>query len=99
MAQRDLPTIMATLRQHMPYLSERYAVQSLGVFGSYVRQQQRSDSDFDLLVSFREIPGLLTYIDLENYLTDLLGVRVDLVMDASLKPSIGTHIRHEVLSI
>jgi hypothetical protein len=83
----------------MPYLSERYAVQSLGIFGSYVRNQQHADSDIDLLVTFRETPGLLTYLALENYLADLLGIRVDLVMDAALKPTIGARIRNEVVAL
>jgi uncharacterized protein len=99
MAERNLSTIIATLQQHMPYLSEHYAVQSLGVFGSYVRAQQRTDSDLDLLVTFRETPGLLTYIALENYLADLLDMPVDLVMESALKPTIGARIRAEVVPL
>jgi uncharacterized protein len=99
MPNRDLPTIIATLQKQMPYLSEKYAVQSLGIFGSYARNQQHIDSDLDLLVTFRQTPGLLAYLALENYLADLLGVRVDLVMASALKPAISARIRNEVISL
>ena len=55
-------------------------METLEVFGSYVRDEQRKDSDLDILVTFKEAPSLLTLIAIENYLSDLLGVKVDLVM-------------------
>ncbi len=85
------------LRQQLPSLAERYHVESLGVFGSYVRREQRPDSDLDLLVTFYEPLSLLEFIELENYLTDVLGVKVDLVMKDALKPRIGSHILNEVV--
>jgi len=50
-------------------------------------------------VEFRETPGLLKFIELENYLTDILGVKVDLVMRDALKPRIGQRILEEVESV
>ena len=46
-----------------------------------------------------EPPSLLKFIALENYLTDLLGVKVDLVMQDALKPHIGQHILREVIDV
>ena len=94
-----LPTIIEQLRQQLPALVERYRVQSLGVFGSYVRQQQHAGSDLDVLVSFEEPPSLLRFIELENELTDALGLKVDLVMRDALKPTIGQHILREVVAV
>lgn len=95
-----LPTaakMRRTIRQHMPELRERYSVASLGVFGSYVRGEQRRGSDLDLLVEFSDPNlSLLKLIEMENYLTDLLGVRVDVVEKTGLKPRIGEHILQEV---
>jgi predicted nucleotidyltransferase len=71
----------------------------LGVFGSYVRGDQRSDSDLDLLVEFQEPPSLFQFIRLENELSDALGIDVDLVMKSALKPAIGRHILEEVQAI
>ena len=71
----------------------------MGIFGSHVRQEQHSDSDLDVLVTFSETPSLLKFIALENYLSDLLGVKVDLVMQDALKPNIGPHILREVIGV
>jgi predicted nucleotidyltransferase len=99
MAQKSLPELLATLRHQLPLLKELYQVQTLGVFGSYRRQEQTPDSDLDLLVTFCEIPGLLKFIELENYLSDLLGVKVDLVMEEALKPHINERVRQEIVSV
>ena len=94
--RRSLEELRRILRQDMPYLRERYKVRSLGVFGSYVRGEQRPGSNLDVLVDFYEVPSLLTFVNLQNYLSDLLGVPVDLVMREALKPRIGERILKEV---
>lgn len=80
-------------------LAERYSVEKLEVFGSYVRDEQGKDSDLDILVTYREVPTLLGFIALENNLSDLLGLRVDLVMKDSLKPKIGQQILREAIPV
>jgi uncharacterized protein len=84
------------LQQQMPMLRKHYKVDSLGVFGSYVRKEQVPGSDLDILVTFQEPPGLIKFIEMENYLSDLLGVKVDLVMKDALKPRIGKRILKEL---
>ncbi len=78
-------------------LQERYQVRELGIFGSYVRREQTETSDVDVLVEFSETPSLLKFINLENYLSDGLGVKVDLVHKGGLKPRIGERILAEVV--
>ena len=95
----DLTQIFAILHHLLPTLAQQYHVQSLGVFGSYVRHAQRPSSDLDVLVTFTEPPGLLTFIALENYLTDVLGVKVDLVMREALKPTISEHVLQELVPV
>jgi predicted nucleotidyltransferase len=97
--RRTLETLLKALRQQLPLLAERYGVETLEVFGSYVRAEQKADSDLDILVTFREAPSLLTFIAIENYLSDTLGVRVDLVMKDSLKPAIGKVILNEAIRV
>nr|WP_262507554.1 nucleotidyltransferase family protein [Salinibacter altiplanensis] len=82
-----------TLRQHLPSLREEYGVESLTVFGSYVRGEQHPDSDIDLLVTFDDPPGLLAFIELERTLSDLLGQSVDLVTENALKSRIGDRVQ------
>ena|SRR5712692_1678016 len=90
---------ISVLRKHLPELQERYGVRSLGIFGSFVRGEQRQRGDLDVLVEFDRAPTLFGFIDLRDYLTDLLGVKVDLVMKSALKPAIGRHILAEVVSV
>jgi len=95
----DLVQLMKILDEQLPLLVERYQVESLGIFGSYVRQEQRPDSDLDLLVTFCVPPSLLKFIELENYLSDVLGIKVDLVMKDALKRRIGERILSEVVPV
>jgi uncharacterized protein len=95
----SLEQVLEVLRQQIPVLTERYGIESLEVFGSYVRSEQKKDSDLDILVTFKEDPSLLTYIAMENYLSDRLGIKVDLVMKDSLKPKIGQQILLEAIPV
>jgi predicted nucleotidyltransferase len=92
-------TFTRVLREHLPELGERYGVKSLGLFGSYVRGEQREDSDLDVLVEFEYAPNLVEFVNLEYYLSALLGVKVDLVMKRALKPRIGERILQEVMEV
>jgi predicted nucleotidyltransferase len=57
----------------------------VGIFGSYARGDNKKGSDIDILVEFKEAPSLLTLIKLENDLSEILGVKVDLVTIGALK--------------
>jgi uncharacterized protein len=57
----------------------------VGIFGSYARGDNKKGSDLDILVEFKEAPSLLTLIKLENDLSEILGVKVDLVTTGALK--------------
>jgi len=93
---RDVDELRHLLRQQMPLLRQRYGVESLGLFGSYLRGEADAESDLDLLVRFHQTPGLIRFVELENHLSDLLGLRVDLVMADALKPNIGQRVLAEV---
>lgn len=88
--------IVRALRQNWRQF-EALGVQRLGLFGSFVRGQQRADSDVDLVVEFR--PGRKTFdnfMNLSAQLEDLLQRRVELVTTESLSPHIGPKILKEV---
>jgi uncharacterized protein len=97
--RREISKILTELRRTLPYLRDKYHVETLEVFGSYVRAEQQLTSDLDLLVTFSQLPGLLKFIELEIYLSDLLGIKVDLVMKDSLKPVIGQRILSETIPV
>lgn len=78
----------------------KYGLRSLSVFGSYLSGIQRKNSDVDLLAEFGDAPlSLLRFNELENQLSDELGVSVDLVEDRALKPLIGRRIRAEAVQV
>jgi len=87
------------LQSHLPELQEQFSVKSLGLFGSYVRGQQHTDSDLDVLVNFNELPSLTKFIRLEDRLSELTGLEIDLVMEDGLKPNIGKRILKEVVRL
>lgn len=86
-------------QSHLPELQEQFSVKSLGIFGSYVRDQQHTDSDLDVLVNFNELPSLTKFIRLEDRLSELTGLEIDLVMEDGLKPNIGKRILKEVVRL
>ena len=95
----NLSDLQASLQKLYPKLKQNYGVTKLGIFGSYARNEQHEDSDLDLLVTFEETPGLFQYIELENSISDALGIKVDLVMEDALKPTIKKRVLNEVLLI
>jgi predicted nucleotidyltransferase len=97
--ERQFSKFKRILSQNLPEISAQFDVDTLEIFGSYVRGQQNKNSDLDLLVTFKVTPGLFRYIQLENYLSDLLGVKVDLVMRSALKPNISRSIIAEAVSV
>jgi hypothetical protein len=97
--QPNLEEIVRALREHLPELRDRYAASSVGVFGSYVRGEQRPGSDLDILVEFDGVPTLFEFVRLERELSRRLGVPVDLVMKSALKPGIGRYILEEVVTV
>jgi hypothetical protein len=94
-----LHQILLTLSKHREKLAARFHLQEIGVFGSYVRGQERAESDIDILVNFTITPGLFTLVELEDEITRLLGIPVDLAVKTALKPHIGQRILSEVIYI
>lgn len=88
-----------TLAEHKQELRDRFKVEEIGIFGSYVRKEQKKKSDLDVLVGFSETIDLFTFVELENYLSDILGVKVDLVMKDSLKPRLKDRILNEAVYV
>ena len=94
-----LEEILFTLKSGQPDLGETFGVRSLGVFGSYASGRATRRSDLDLLVEFDRVPTLFEFVRLERQLSQLLGVKVDLVMKSALKPEIGKRILNEVVMV
>lgn len=95
----DLERLKKTLNEHKEELGKEYSVSNIGLFGSYVRDDQAAGSDLDILVEFSQPISLLRFVNLKRRLSELLDVDVDLVMKKALKPKIGERILSEVVYI
>jgi len=91
--------IQEIIKNNKKELKEKFKVKEIGVFGSYVKSEEKKGSDVDILVEFEGRIGLIEFMKLEYYLSDLIGVKVDLVMKTALKPRIGKRILKEVVYI
>jgi len=91
--------LKATLALHKEELRKKYKVKEIGIFGAYVRQQQTKKSDVDVLVTFYETIDLFMFVELENFLSDILGVKVDLVMKDGIKPRLKERILNEAVYV
>jgi len=100
-SMKTFEQIKSTLAEHKKELRQKYKIKEIGIFGSYVKGEQKKQSDIDILVEFEETAdlSLLDFIGIENYLSDVLGIKVDLVEKHTLKPRIGKHVLEEIVNI
>ena len=100
-AAGTLEEVKKILKDHKAEVSRKYKVNEIGIFGSFVRGEQKKRSDIDILVEFdqRNIPGLLKLIEMERYLEKLLKKKVDVVIKSGIRPELRKGILKEVVYI
>ena len=94
----NLNIIKSILNEQKSYLANTYGIQQIGIFGSYVRGENDTSSDLDILIEL-ERPAkisLIGIVELEEYLSKLLGVKVDLAIKKNLRKRIEKRILSEV---
>ncbi len=98
---KTLDEVKTQLEELKPILRQRFQVETIGVFGSYSRGEQKSKSDIDILVTFVEPNDidLIDFIALKQFLRRKLKVKVDLVKKSVLKPIIKDKILEETIYI
>ena len=89
--------IIQTLKSHKVELKNKFKVEEIGLFGSYIRGEQKEKSDIDILVEFDEPVSLLGLVGAENHLSELLGIKVDLVPKKDLRPELRENIIKEAV--
>jgi len=94
---KTIEEIKETLTEHKEWLRACFKVKELEIFGSYVRREEKERSDIDILVEFEEPVSLLGLVSLENHLSDLFGVKVDLVPKGDIRPELKEKIIKEVV--
>ena len=96
---KKLEEIKSILVQHKDELRERYGVREIEIFGSYIRAEQRDTSDLDILIDFERPVSVLHIVALENYLSDLLEVKVDVVPKKNIRKELKEIILSEAIVI
>ncbi|MGH7885503.1 MAG: nucleotidyltransferase family protein [Thermodesulfobacteriota bacterium] len=91
--------IKKTLLQLKPKLEEKYQVKEIGIFGSYVRDEQTNESDIDVLVEFSTPVSLLKIISLENYISDILRIKVDIIPKNNIREELKEDILKEAVLV
>jgi uncharacterized protein len=95
----QLDEIKLILEDHKDEIIKKFKVKEIGVFGSYVKNQQNKGSDLDILVDYSEPVSFFQFLELEEYLENLFHLKVDLVSKKALKPKIGEQILREIAYI
>lgn len=95
----DINQIKTVLHKNADFLKDTYHVEKIGVFGSVARGENTDTSDIDVLVEFSEPIGMFKFIKLEEYLSELIGKKIDLVTKNALKPAIKEDILQEVVYV
>ncbi len=89
-------TIMKEIEENMATI-RKFGVERIGLFGSYVKEEQGMESDIDILVKFKKNEKTFdNYMDLKFFLEDLFESKVDLVVQEALKPDLKPYILESV---
>lgn len=96
---KDINKIIKKLKELKPELEKNYNITELGVFGSFVRNEQTPQSDIDILVDYKKGTSILTLGGLQYMLSELFNAKVDLVMKKTLRKKIGEQILSEVIYV
>ena len=95
----NIDQVRTVINKHSNFLKDNYHVKKIGVFGSVARGDQKEISDIDILVEFSEPIGFFRFIELEEFLSNAIGKKVDLVTQKALKPVIKEDILKEVVYV
>lgn len=90
---------MASLRPKIEEVARRYGASNLRLFGSAARGEDGPQSDIDLLVKIESGRTLLDLVGLEQDLTDLIGRKVDIVVEGGINRHLEPQILSEAVAI
>lgn len=88
--------ILKVLRDNKEQLKSKYPIQSIGLFGSYARNENNSNSDIDIIIKFNDTIGI-EFIDLADEIESILQNRVDLVSANGIKEKYILEIKKDII--
>ncbi|MHA1729723.1 MAG: nucleotidyltransferase family protein [Promethearchaeota archaeon] len=91
--------VLSILKKNLSYLKNEFRITTIGIFGSYSKNETSEESDIDILVVFSKSPGIVQFMKMREYLSSILGKKVDLVTKQALKPDLKTNILMETVYV
>ena len=89
--------ILVRLKNLKEEIKINYKVKTIGLFGSYINNKQKTTSDIDFIVEFEDDADLFHFIGLSRYLEEIFNTKVDVISKPSLKEDLKQHILQEVI--
>jgi predicted nucleotidyltransferase len=96
---KTLDEIKNILKENREEIAREFKAEIVGIFGSYVRSEQKKGSDVDILVRFKEGATLFDFVGLADFLEQKLGMKVDIVSERAVKPELKNAILSEVVIV
>ena len=96
--KKSVDEIKKILIENFKYLKEKYKIKKIGIFGSYIRREENKKSDIDILIELEDDSNITLFdiVRIERFLTELIGIKVDLLTINGLSPYIKPYILKEV---
>jgi len=98
-AQETIKEIINTLNSVREIIRKEYKAEVIGLFGSYVRGEQKETSDIDVIVKFLDDASLFDLVGLADFLEEKLGIKVDIVPIDTIRTEIKEDILREAVYI
>ncbi|MEA5517222.1 nucleotidyltransferase family protein [Nodularia sp. UHCC 0506] len=96
---KNINEIRQVLSLQKQSLCENYQITEIGIFGSYARGEETEASDIDILVDYETAPTFIMLVELRDYLSQLFGLKVDIVTKNGLKPRMRERVLSEAIYI
>ena len=98
---KKIDEIIEKIKEIKPQLEKEYNITEIGIFGSYIREEQTESSDIDILIEYDRTKSMsmFKFLGLEEFLSSILNKKIDLVTKKALKPRIGKRILSEIIYV
>lgn len=97
--ETKLESVIKVLKELESLIRDRYKAEIIGVFGSFVRDEQKPASDVDLLVKFLDGASLFDLTGLAIFLEDILQLKVDIISERAVREELKETIYKELVKI
>ncbi len=94
-----LDAVIDAIAEVKPLIRERYRVKEMAVFGSFVRGEEKPDSDIDLLTVFDNDADLFDLTGLAGFLENILSRKVDVISAKGLREELRKTVMEEAIQI